>query len=58
MHWKPKSIPEEQKIKTLQKEIGVPYEIACMLVQRGIEDFQTAKTYFRPELSQKKMIFY
>lgn len=51
MHWKPKSIPEEQKIKTLQKEIGVPYEIACMLVQRGIEDFQTAKTYFRPELS-------
>lgn len=50
MHWKPKSIPEEQKIKTLQKEIGVPYEIACMLVQRGIEDFQTAKTYFRPEL--------
>ena len=50
MHWKPKSIPEEQKIKTLQKEIGVPYEIACMLVQRGIEDFQTAKTYFRPDL--------
>ncbi len=50
MHWKPKSIPDENKVKSLQQQIGVPYEIACLLVQRGIEDFQTAKTFFRPEL--------
>lgn len=51
MNWTPKPIPDEQKIKQLQKDIGVPFEIACLLLQRGIEDFDTAKSFFRPELS-------
>ena len=51
MHWSPKPIPNEEKIKQLQQEIGVPFEIACLLIQRGIEDFDTAKSYFRPDLS-------
>ena len=51
MHWSPKPIPDENKVKQLQKEIGVPHEIACLLIQRGIEDYDTAKSFFRPELS-------
>ncbi|MEC7173049.1 MAG: DHH family phosphoesterase, partial [Bacteroidota bacterium] len=51
MYWSPKPIPEEDKVKQLQKQIGVPYEIACILIQRGIEDYDTAKSFFRPELS-------
>ena len=51
MEWKPRSLGEEYKIKTLQENIGVPFEIANLLVQRGIQDFDTAKNFFRPELS-------
>ena len=51
MEWKPRSLGEEDKIKRLQENIGVPFEIANLLVQRGIQDFDTAKTFFRPELS-------
>jgi len=51
MEWKPNSLVEEDQIKTLQESIGVPFEIANLLVQRGIQDFETAKTFFRPELS-------
>ena len=51
MRWSPKHTPDEDKVKQLQKLIGVPYEIACLLIQRGIEDFNTAKSFFRPELS-------
>ena len=51
MEWKSKPLAEEDKIKVLQKNIGVPFEIANLLIQRGIEDFDAAKKFFRPELS-------
>ena len=51
MEWKPKFLGEEYKIKALQENIGVPFEIANLLVQRGIQDFEAAKNFFRPELS-------
>ena len=51
MEWKPNSLGEQDQIKTLQESIGVPFEIANLLVQRGIQDFETAKKFFRPELS-------
>ena len=51
MEWKSKPLAEEYKIKVLQKNIGVPFEIANLLIQRGIEDFDAAKKFFRPELS-------
>ena len=51
MEWKSKPLAEEDKIKVLQKNIGVPFEIANLLIQRGIEDFDAAKNFFRPELS-------
>ena len=51
MQWSPKSLPDEDKIKHLQLEIGVPQEIATLLLQRGIDDYESAKSFFRPELS-------
>ena len=51
MEWKSKPLAEEDKIKVLQKNIGVPFEIANLLIQRGIENFDAAKNFFRPELS-------
>ena len=51
MEWKSKPLAEEDKIKVLQKNIGVPFEIANLLIQRGIEDFDAAKNFFRPELT-------
>ena len=50
MHWHSKPLPEADKIKALQLGIGVSFEIASLLVQRGIDDFETAKNFFRPEL--------
>ena len=51
MNWSPKPILDEDKVKQLQKQIGVPFEIACIMIQRGIEDYDAAKSFFRPELS-------
>ena len=34
MNWSPKPIPDEDKVKQLQKQIGVPFEIACIMIQR------------------------
>ena len=51
MQWSPKPLPDEDKIKNLQLEIGVPQEIATLLLQRGIDDYESAKSFFRPELS-------
>ena len=51
MNWSPKPIPDEDKLKQLQEQIGVPQEIACILIQRGIEDYDAAKSFFRPVLS-------
>ena len=50
MHWHSKPLPEVDKIKALQLAIGVSFEIASLLVQRGIDDFESAKKFFRPEL--------
>ena len=51
MEWKPKFLGEEDKVKILQENVGVPFEIANLLVQRGVYDFDSAKKFFRPELS-------
>ena len=51
MEWKPKPLAEKLKIKALQNNIGVPFEIANLLVQRGIEDFDSAKSFFRPDIT-------
>ncbi|WP_339835115.1 single-stranded-DNA-specific exonuclease RecJ [uncultured Flavobacterium sp.] len=50
MRWNLKSKPEKQKVQQLQSELQVDEIIATLLVQRGIETFEQAKTFFRPSL--------
>tara|TARA_B110000503_G_scaffold135319_1_gene215678 strand:- start:176 stop:1873 length:1698 start_codon:yes stop_codon:yes gene_type:complete len=51
MRWNLKSKPEKQKVQQLQKELQVDEVIAALLVQRGINTFEQAKTFFRPSLN-------
>ena len=46
---KPEGNPE--KVEKLKEELNISRTIANMLVQRGIETYDEAKTFFRPEIS-------
>jgi single-stranded-DNA-specific exonuclease len=50
MRWNIKSKPEKEKVQALQNALQVDEIIATLLVQRGIETFEQAKTFFRPTL--------
>lgn len=47
MRWNLKSKPEKQKVQNLQNALQVDEIIATLLVQRGIETFEQAKTFFQ-----------
>lgn len=51
MRWKLKPETNPQITSNLAKELGVDYTIAKLLVQRGVENFNQAKSFFRPSLS-------
>ena len=51
MRWNPKSKPNPEKVKAIQSALQVDEIIATLLVQRGIETFEQAKTFFRPTLA-------
>ena len=51
MRWNPKSKPNPEKVKAIQSALQVDEIIAKLLVQRGIETFEQAKTFFRPTLA-------
>jgi single-stranded-DNA-specific exonuclease len=51
MRWNPKSKPNPEKVLALQSALQVDEIIATLLVQRGIETFEQAKTFFRPTLA-------
>jgi single-stranded-DNA-specific exonuclease len=51
MRWNPKSKPNPEKVLALQSALQVDEIIATLLVQRGIENFEQAKTFFRPTLA-------
>ncbi len=51
MRWTIKPKPEKKKVSALQEMLGVDPVVAGLLVQRGIETYQQAKAFFRPELS-------
>ena len=51
MRWNPKSKPNPEKVQALQSALQVDEIIASLLVQRGIETFEQAKTFFRPTLA-------
>ncbi len=52
MRWTLKPIPDKEKFNRLSKELGVDETTASLLVQRGIETFEEAKFFFRPDLNQ------
>ena len=51
MRWTLKPKPASQKIADFAKELGVDLAISELLIQRGIDTFQAAKTFFRPSWS-------
>ncbi|GAB2475817.1 single-stranded-DNA-specific exonuclease RecJ [Algoriphagus taiwanensis] len=50
--WKQKPKASQAAIEKLGKEINVNPILANMLINRGVETFDQAKDYFRPNLSQ------
>jgi len=51
MRWTLLPIPTPQKVTKLANDLGVDPVIASLLVQRGITNFNEAKNFFRPELT-------
>lgn len=51
MRWNLKSKPNPEKVQAIQSALQVDEIIATLLVQRGIETFEQAKTFFRPTLA-------
>ncbi|MBK5191911.1 MAG: single-stranded-DNA-specific exonuclease RecJ [Flavobacteriaceae bacterium] len=50
MRWTLKPKPNRETLSKLASDLGVEIPIAAMLVQRGIENFEDAKKFFRPSL--------
>lgn len=51
MRWTLKQKPLIEKVEALQKALQVDKAIATLLLQRGVENFEDAKTFFRPSLN-------
>ena len=49
MRWEATLEPNQDRVTQLQQQLGVTAVVANLLVQRGIEDFDTAKHFFRPQ---------
>jgi single-stranded-DNA-specific exonuclease len=52
MRWTLKPKPEEQQVVAFANELKVDPLVAFLLLQRGIDSFEAARTFFRPELFQ------
>jgi len=50
MRWTIKPKPESKNVDALQKALNVEPIVASLLLQRGIETYDAAKTFFRPSL--------
>ena len=52
MRWTLKPKPDSDKLKVLQEALQVDPIVATLLIQRGIETYEDAKTFFRPRLEE------
>lgn len=50
--WLIKEQPNGVQVEKLRKELGVSEVVACMLVQRGIDTFEAAESFFRGTLDE------
>ena len=48
MRWTLKPKPEPSKVEELSKVLQVDDTVATLLLQRGIDTYEVAKTFFRP----------
>jgi single-stranded-DNA-specific exonuclease len=51
-HWKELPQPDQRKMEHLSNLLRVSQTIACLLVQRGIDNFDDAHDFFNPSASQ------
>lgn len=51
MRWTLKPKPSPEKVELLANQLNVDELIATLLIQRGIENFEEARAFFRPDLS-------
>jgi len=49
--WVFKAAPEEKKIRQLQGDLNINLHLSTLLVQRGVEQYDQAKSFFRPSLA-------
>lgn len=50
MRWTLKPKPDSKTVEDLQKALQVDQSVATLLIQRGIDTYEAAKTFFRPSL--------
>src|SRR5882672_5853826 len=50
--WINKTLPPSSEIERLSTQINVNPCLSAILLQRGIDDFEKAKQFFRPALEQ------
>jgi single-stranded-DNA-specific exonuclease len=50
--WKVKDKPNSQEIEKLAKELNIENVLATILLQRGIQSFEQAEAFFRPNLEK------
>lgn len=50
MRWKYKPEPNPKKVTYLEKALEIDHTLAKLLIQRGIENYDEAKAFFRPSL--------
>jgi len=48
--WSAKPLPENGKVANLSEALNVSEELATILVQRGVETYDEAQSFFRPKL--------
>jgi single-stranded-DNA-specific exonuclease len=51
MRWNLKSKPDTHKVQLLAEALNVDGTIASLLVQRGVETYEQARSFFRPSLA-------
>ena len=51
MRWTIKPKPESTKLAIMKKELQVDDTVATLLLQRGIDNYEAAKTFFRPSFN-------
>lgn len=50
MRWNIKPTPDQKKVRQLAETLNVDHLTATLLVQRGIDTFESARQFFRPTL--------